>query len=301
MIAILGATGYVGKSLAREFISRGKKELVLFARETGALLNEPWPSALRVEKLQDFEASDFDLVINAVGAGDPARVASMGAEILDITQRWDDAVLSSMTSCTHYVFLSSGAIYGEGFDRPAERTDMLNIPVNDIAKIPPYTIAKLYAEAKHRARPNQAILDIRIFGYADEAINPTGKFFLSELIRSVVQGTPFYTSTDDMVRDYAGRQELADLILSWQSAGAPNGAADLYTLDPVSKNRLLAMAEERHGLKIVRSQSSFANPTGRKNIYASANRAAAAFGYSPKRSAFDVVAQVLASASAPKN
>jgi nucleoside-diphosphate-sugar epimerase len=293
VIAILGATGYIGSSLARRLAVEGKP-LVLFARNPSRLADESWPDHVSLRSIADFDASEFALVVNAIGAGDPARVTAIGAEILDVTQAWDTRVLTTMRPETRYVFLSSGAVYG-AFSAPVNESSEICLPVNRLGSVPPYTIAKLYAEARHRHAPDRAILDLRVFAYADSAIPLTARFFLAELARSVAEGAPFLTSPGDMVRDYAAADELADLIRCWRMAGAPNAAVDLYSKEPVGKLDLLGAVERRFGLKIeVQAQGSTdTSPTGAKPLYASHHFAASAFGYRPKRTSLEIVLQML--------
>src|SRR5204862_1946357 len=155
------------------------------------------------------------------------------------------------------------------------------------------TISKLYAEARHRHAPERAILDLRVFAYADAAVARDGRFFLAELARSVVEGVPFKTSPSDMVRDYAGVDELADLIRCWLGAGAPNAAVDLYSKQPVGKLDLLAAVERRYGIEIHMDGQGAASPTGAKPLYASQHHAAATFGYRPVRTSLEIVLDTL--------
>lgn len=291
MIAILGATGYIGRSLARRFAEAGEP-LVLFARDPSRLADEAWPGSVSLRAIASFDAADFGLVINAIGAGDPARVASMGAEILDVTHAWDHRVLTTMGPGTRYVFLSSGAVYG-AFDAPVDENSEICLPVNRLGAVPPYTISKLYAEARHRHAPDRAILDLRVFAYADAAISLAGGFFLAELARSVAARTPFVTSPTDMVRDYAGADELAALIRCWLCTGAPNVAADLYSKSAVGKLDLIAEVRRRYGIEIRMEAQASASPTGTKPLYVSRHHAAAAFGYAPERTSLEIVTAML--------
>lgn len=292
MIAILGATGYIGRSLARDFARERGRSLALFARNPADLHNETWPSDVQVRALESFDGSQFELVVNAIGAGDPTRLAAMGAEILDVTQTWDQRVLTTMDAQTRYVFLSSGAVYG-AFSAPVDENSEICLPVNRLGSVPPYTISKLYAEARHRHAPDRAILDLRVFAYADAGISVAGQFFLAELARSVAERTPFLTSPGDMVRDYAGVRELARLIACWLAAGAPNMAADLFSKEPVSKLDLLAEAQRRYGVEVRMEARGSVSPTGAKPLYLSRHRAAAAFGYAPSRTSLEVVTAML--------
>jgi len=283
MIAILGATGTIGRSLAHA-LRADPRGLVLFARQPERLAVDAFGDSVDVRSLERFAASEFDLIINAIGAGDPARVAALGGDILDITRAWDERVLNAMAAGTRYVFLSSGVVHD----------------ASQRAGVSPYVMAKREAEARHRRLPGCAILDVRVFGYADAALPRDGRFFLSELARSVGSRTPFVTTRADMVRDYAGRTELAQLISCWEAAGAANLALDLYTKAPAHKQDILRLARERFDINIVYREAadSVANAGP---VYASEDRSAARIGYEPERTALEVVGafleEVAASAS----
>jgi nucleoside-diphosphate-sugar epimerase len=291
MIAILGATGTLGLSLAHEFAA-DPRGLVLFARHPDRLANEPFASAVGVCPLEEFKAADFDLVINAIGAGDPGRVAAIGAEILEITVRWDSRVLDTMDARTRYVFLSSGAVYEPDHSEPVGG-GRLSIPANDRAVVPPYVMAKILAETRHRHLSNRSILDLRVFAYADSTLPRDGRFFLCELARSIGSQFPFKTSATDMVRDYAGRTEVAAMIRCWEAAGARNTPLDVYTRAPARKSDILRLAHERYGIEIDYCADVAHSGTGEKPFYASLNRAAAALGYNPQRTALEVVTDYL--------
>lgn len=292
MIAILGATGYIGRSLARKVARSTDRPLALFARDPTRLGGESWPPAVDLRALDGFDAGPYRLVVNAIGAGDPAQVRALGASILDVSDFWDRRVLTTMGPRTLYVFLSSGAVYG-AFGSAVDENAELRLPVNRLGSVPPYTIAKLWAEARHRHAGDRAILDLRVFSYADEAISRDGRFFLAELARSVVDDRPFRTSTADMIRDYAGVDELWDLICCWTAAGAPNMAADLYSMEPVSKSALLSAVQERFGIVVENASLSPESPTGGKSVYTSRYRVAESFGYAPRRTSLEIIVNVL--------
>jgi nucleoside-diphosphate-sugar epimerase len=292
MIAILGATGTLGLSLAHEFAA-DPRGLVLFARRPERLAEEPFVSPVGVCPLGEFKAADFDLVINAIGAGDPGRVAAIGAEILEITDRWDGRVLETMDARTRYVFLSSGAVHGPEHAGPVGGDRRQSIPVNDRAVVPPYTMAKLLAEVRHRHLSSRSILDLRVFAYADSTLPSDGHFFLCELARSIGSQLPFKTSATDMVRDYASRTEVAALIRCWEAAGAGNTVLDVYTKAPARKSDILRLAQERYGIAIDYCADIAPSGTGEKPFYASLNHAAAALGYTPQRTALEIVTDYL--------
>jgi nucleoside-diphosphate-sugar epimerase len=157
---------------------------------------------------------------------------------------------------------------------------------------PPYTEAKLRAEARHRKLKHHSVLDVRVFGYAAETLDISGNFFLAELARSIVMRTPFSTSPNEMVRDYAGPDELLALIRTWADHGAPNCAVDLYTREPTGKNALLEIAADRYGLKVVRAAGT-GSASGSKPFYASMSTAANSLGYFPVRTSTEILLSTL--------
>ena len=294
MIAILGATGYIGRSLAKEIVRANVGPLWLFARDPAKIADGVWPSSVRVQSLDTFDTSHFTLVINAIGAGDPARIRDLGASLVAVSDAWDKRILGTMNERTRYVFLSSGAIDVAGYTAKAVDIERGDVPVAEgLTPLPPYAAAKARAEARHRQASERPILDLRVFAYADEGIGRDGSSFLAELARSVTDQTPFRTSPADMTRDYAGAEELWTLVSSWVAAGAPNVAADLYSAAPVRKSAILEAARRRYGLRTETLQADLMPPTSGNTDYVSRDRAAARFGYSPRRTSFDIVMSVL--------
>lgn len=283
MIAILGATGTIGRSLARE-LARTREHLVLYARHPERLTEFHWPNHVGVKALTEFNASPFELVINAIGDVDPARVNAAGTDIVDVSKKWDERILNTMGEGTAYVFLSSGAVN----DIAAARND-----AERSLAVTPYVLAKVAAEAHHRTMSNRQILDIRAFGYADITLPIESTFFLSELARSVVRRQPIITSPQDMVRDYTGVDELLDLIHCWRSRGTPNIALDLFSKAAVSKRELLNIAQRRYGLQINLHGTPGSSLTGGALNYVSRNHVAEEFGYRPKRTATEIIVAVL--------
>lgn len=289
MIAVIGATGYVGRSLARKIARTEQGPLALFARDPSGLAAESWPDHVSLHSLDRFDAGDFSLVINAIGAGDPRNVAALGRDIVETTREWDERVLATMGPGTAYVFLSSGAVYGSGLADGVDAGSVLSQPAGRLESIPPYALAKLFAEARHRTLSERHILDLRIFGFSDVSIPRSGSFFLSELAQAIARRQPFVTSPAEMIRDYAGVDELHGLIQAWKNAGMPNCALDLYTLEPVGKLALLEVVSKRYGLQIVRDGAA----DGPRPVYASQCHAAAELGYRPARTSLQVVLETL--------
>jgi nucleoside-diphosphate-sugar epimerase len=289
MIGILGATGYTGLSIGREIARRATEPLVLLARSPDVLRGLIWPDHVSIRSLDGFRADQFDLVVNAIGAGAPRKVAALGTEILHISRYWDERVLDTMASRTQYVFLSSGAVYGTTLSAPVTQDSELSIPVNRLEAFPAYVLAKLNAEKAHRTLPDISILDVRIFAYADISVPLSGGFFLSDLVRSIMYKETFSTSSEPLVRDYVGTVELLSMIDCWRAAGAPNRALDIYSLAPVEKANLLDVAKARYGLNI----EIIEMPVGGRQVYTSSFFGAKDIGYAPQRSSMDIMLSIL--------
>ena len=275
MIAVLGATGIIGKSLGLLLAERVDQPLVLFTRNL-EFDSRRYRSNVQMRQLSTFDPAEFKLIINAIGASDPRRVSELGDEIIDITQKWDRKIITGMRPDTRYVFLSSGIVHE------------CNRTVDS-----PYIQAKLLTEANHRAFPDMSILDIRVFGYVDVSMPLGGGFLISQLASCIASGEPFQTSNNDFVRDYVGASELLSLIDCWNNAGGANVALDLYSLAPVSKAELLEVGRVRYGLSVFLDPNIASSPTGVKPAYMSQNFAASEIGYRPTRRAIDVVVEYL--------
>jgi nucleoside-diphosphate-sugar epimerase len=297
-IAILGATSQIARDLILSFSQEGGNELYLFARRTEEV--EGWLAAnglkdrYPVADLSGFGKQDFDAVINFVGAGDPAQIASMGSSILDITLHFDEMVLNYLAShpACRYLFLSSGAAYGSNFSEPARRDTPAIIKINDFAPYEWYGVAKLHAECRHRAHPDLCIFDIRVFNYFSRTQDIDARFLITDMLRAIRDKTVLKTSPDYIVRDFLHPSDFHNLVNALLSAQPNNAAVDCYSKEPIDKPTLLAAMRENFGLNYeVAGQSAAINATGSKPHYYSENRRAAEFGYLPALTSLQGVLQ----------
>ncbi len=287
-IAILGATSQIARDLILSLSQEAGKELFLFARRTAEV--ERWQAACGIKDrhpvadFSGFGKQDFDAVINFVGAGDPAQIASMGSSILDFTFLFDEMVLEYLDShpACRYLFLSSGAAYGSNFSEPARRDTPAIIKINDLAPHEWYGVAKLHAECRHRAHPELHIIDIRVFNYFSRTQDIDARFLITDMLRAIRDGLALKTSADYIVRDYLHPSDFHQLVNALLSAPANNTAVDCYSKEPIDKPTLLAAMRDDFGLSYeVGGQSAGVNATGSKPHYYSVNRRAAEFGYQP--------------------
>jgi len=298
-IAILGATSQIAKDLIVSFAAFSNYELSLYARkpETEAR----WLNSINLIDLytiKDFEAFNFDdnydAILNFIGVGNPAATKAMGNSIFDVTLKYDDLALNYVKqnpSC-RYIFLSSGAAYGENFNAPVKIDSMAAIPINDLQPQDWYSVAKLHAECRHRALHHLPITDIRIFNYFSHTQDMNARFFVTDIMRAIRTKTILQTSYEPIVRDFIHPSDFFSLIGKILNSPKINVAVDCYSKAPVEKHVLLSAMQETFDLRyeIIQSATSI-NATGNKTYYFSNNTRAADFGYKPTLTSLEAVMQ----------
>lgn len=295
-IAILGATGYIGKSLVQHLSRRKEDKFFLFARSQEKLkkfLQIIDHNPLFTTKLfQKFSAGRYDVVINCVGMGNPSEVRKSGNKIFQITEKFDNLILKYLEKHPKalYINLSSGAVYGKKIEKPLEITSQSVIDINNLDSGDYYAIAKMNSEAKHRALPNFNIVDIRVFSFFSHFINLSSGYLMADVINSLQHKKKLITSPDDIIRDYIGADELWDLMELIMKKGRMNDVFDIYSAKPVSKFALLKYLKRKYGLQYsIMKTSRKQSPTGIKNLYYSKNKKAENIGYFPKRTSLKVI------------
>lgn len=250
--AILGASGQISKGLISELSPF--HELYLFSREPKSVhaFLERMGIEGKVYSYGDFPRFHYDVVINATGPGDPRTIRENTSEVLRVTEFFDNLVLDYLVENpgTLYIFLSSGAIYRNGYQRRAGRDATCEIPLNHFSEDLIYPLAKICAEVKHRSLARFKIADVRIFGYFSRYIDLSGGFFLSQAGQALVSGERFRTPRTNFVRDYVCADELARLLDCILESDGWNAAYDLVSAAPVSKARLLERMIELFDLEV---------------------------------------------------
>jgi nucleoside-diphosphate-sugar epimerase len=302
-IAILGASSQIAKDLICSFATAGHKELLLYARNFDIL--KSWVDQHRLADIcsihgyETYGELPHEVVINFIGVGDPKRAAEMGANIFDITTRFDDMVMKDLSRNPYrrYLFLSSGAVYGNVFDKPVTATSQSMIPINDIQSKDYYAIAKLNAELKHRLRPDLSIIDLRVFNMFSRTLDLESRFFITDIIRAVRDKHTLHISPDYMVRDFMHPEDFHQLVNCLLEAAPSNCTLDCYSREPIDKLSLLKNMCEKFGLKyeIVDNTTVAVNATGVKTYYYSLSRKAADFGYEPIWTSLECITSEVAS------
>lgn len=294
-IAIVGANSQIAKDLIRSFAAAGRKNLLLYVRQHDT--TQSWVAAHGLEGVcsvrgyETYGDVPHDAVINFVGVGDPRRAAEMGASIFEITSRFDDMVLTELIRhpTRRYLFLSSGAAYGNAFVAPAEAATQAMIAINDIHPQDYYATAKLHAEVRHRARPELPIIDLRVFNMFSRTQDIEARFFITDIVRAIRDKLTLRVSADYIVRDFMHPDDFHQLVECILAAPPTNCSLDCYSREPIDKPSLLEAMADHFGLRyeVVGSAAVSINATGSKPYYFSVNRKAAEFGYQPIWSSLD--------------
>lgn len=291
-IAILGANSHIAKDLIESLANREGYHCHLFVRNVAALDLDVLAIAERkfypVLDYSGFSASSrFDAIINFVGVGDPARAKSMGAQIFEVTEQYDQLALSYLKQhpACKYIFLSSGAAYGASFETSVGEATTASFPINNLQPQDWYSVAKFYTECRHRSMPEFNIVDIRVFGYFSHRQSVDARFFLSDILRAIKSNEIMTVSPENMVRDYLAPVDFFQLIEKVLLASPVNDVVDCYTSEPIDKFSLLSRIQAEFGLQYeVVGGSTMLNATGVKPNYFSLNQRAEKFGYRPRES-----------------
>ena len=286
-VALIGATSHIAKGLIACWSQHQDRELFLYARSPERVrefLNQLEKCQSEVFPIDAFSNNQCDVVVNCVGIGSPQKLKENLEDIFRITSSFDDMILDYLSGHpqTLYVNLSSGAVYGSDFSQPVGEQSQARFCINDLESEEFYGIAKLHAEARHRALPGLNIVDLRIFGYFSRYIDLNDKFLLSEILSCLKNKQLLVTSPVNIWRDFLHPHDLVSLIESCIAHCPLNTAYDAYSNKEVSKFEILDFFADAYGLqyKIDESYQSMA-VTGQKSCYYPTGRKAQGIGYAP--------------------
>jgi len=298
-IAILGATSQIAQDLILSFSKNQDYDFSLFGRNVELL--EKWTNSENLsEKYQVQEYSEFgnhlkyDVIINFVGISDPAKAQKMGSDIFKVTEQYDDMALEYLKQHkkTKYIFLSSGAVYGGNYQEPVDKETVATIDINNLKSTDWYTLAKLYAEAKHRSLSDLSIIDVRVFNYFSHTQNIDTRFLITDIVRAIKNKEVFKTSVDNIVRDFITPPDFYNLIQAIIDAKSTNIALDCYTKNPVSKFDLLSELKNKFGLIYDFDENiDTIDATGAKVNYYSTNKISGNIKYMPDNTSLDGIIQ----------
>ena len=290
-IAILGATSAIAKDLILSFSDEHKLEL--YSRRLSDVTTWMLENNLHNFTSQSYTefkyARDLDVIINFVGAGSPEKVIKLGEQIFEITETFDKMALDYIQKnheCK-YIFISSGAVFGDNFNTPADSAKQSVFPINNLQPQHYYGYAKAMAEIRHRIS-SRNIFDIRVFNYFSPSVNINYRFMITDMIRSIKDKSVYRVDRTPIVRDYVGPLDFYQMINVLLRQGSMNTATDIYSRQPITKESLLTAMSQRYGLEYETTGAPVGLvATGVKQNYYSVNTAAYALGYRPTLSSME--------------
>ncbi|HMO77681.1 MAG TPA: NAD-dependent epimerase/dehydratase family protein [Candidatus Paceibacterota bacterium] len=298
-ISLLGASGYIGRSLVPLFLEQQTKyELHLFSRTPDVLskkLVTLYGSNFQsqIHHFKDFLQVDCDVVLNATGISDSREIAKNPRYVLETTALIDDVIISKLKKKSEitYINFSSGAVHESRSDKVTreEKTDR-NL-VNNMLSREYYIMAKQQAEAKHRTLIDLSIVDVRVFAFFSRFVDIRNTFLMSQIASSLKEKKVFLTNSTDIIRDYITPDDLFRFIECVISSPS-NCAYDVYSLEPVSKFLLLTHLNKNFGLQYEISDVDLST-TLAKEIYFSTNYAAKNIGYRPTHTSLSGICKEL--------
>lgn len=301
-IAILGATGYIGRSMAVELALNQSITLVLFSRNperVRAFIAEHVGTEDRVSvaAYEDFDAGNYDVIFNCTGIGSPREYKKNPSAIFEVTERFDTMVIAYLLKRPEaiYINLSTGSVYGLSAQGIVNETSRAVIDMNNIVPAAYYSVAKINSEAKHRAHADLKIVDLRIFSFFSRFADPEDNFLLSDVVKSLRTGVPMKTGPTSVVRDYVCPSELSRIMMRVIETGGSNDVYDVVSTAPVSKFELLDFVKSHFKFEyIIEEKGGVLSPTGDKNEYYSQSKRIERIGYVPKFTSLEGIAEELA-------
>ena len=299
-IVIMGATSHIAKGLIDRFLDRSEDHMVLFSRSADKI--QQFLDAIRrpangnytvCEDYQAFSSFSYDVIINCVGVETRNKHNCDFTRYFTVTEEFDGLAmryLQNRNPDALYISFSSGAVYGKGFPEPAQESSTNHLQVNRVVPEDYYGIVRINAEAKHRAHHDLKIVDLRIFSYFSRYINLTDGYFITDVMKAILDNKVLVTDSTNIVRDYLHPEDLFAMILKCVQAGKINQAIDVSSSRPVEKQEILDYFTSEYGLKYEsRHFSTNASATGAKSNYYSTCNRASQIGYIPQFSSMDTL------------
>lgn len=301
-IAILGVTGYIGRSLLQEFLlekkpyhlhlfSRSQEKVKLYIKET------PKKVTYSIHSFDEFNKGEYDTIINCTGISSDPHAQKTPYEFFKVTEEMDSLIIAYLQQHpkTLYINLSSGVTYGENFEKSVnEKTDTV-LPAGFMNGGEAYAVAKINAEAKHRALPQYNIVDIRVFGFYGALVDVESPFLMSEITKSIRDKKVFITNKSNIIRDYITAEDLVVFILLIMKKAKINDYFDIYSKKPISKFDLVHALVKKYKLEYVITKQSMHTKIINKNSYFSkSKKATKMLGYKPKYSSLEGILNELA-------
>lgn len=297
-IAILGSTGYVGRSLLRElFLEKENYELFLFYRSKKTL----YSCIADMEKktkynalpLRNFKQGEYDIVLNCTGVSSNPDTQKNPYELFKVAEEVDSLIINNLFlhPKTLYINISSGVVYGDNFKTSVTEETTTTLPSGFLKIGEPYAITKINAEAKHRALSTFNIVDIRVFGFFGSLVNTNSPFLMSEIVKAILEKSVFITNKDNIVRDYVNAKDIIALIKRIAKKKKINDYFDIYSKKPISKFDLIEALSKKYTMsyKVNQVMPNTQKIITKSSYFSRSKKATKLLGYKPTQTSLEAI------------
>ena len=288
-VAILGATGYIGKSLAYEFsLNPADYRMFLFSRSKEKLHTIvdllKHKDTISLHNLDEFTMFDYDVIINCTGSSDSSVIQKDPQNILTITKEIDEKIISYLRKNEQalYINMSSGAVHDYPSDGVSLDEQVSMLSSNNLSARDYYAIAKINSEKYHRSLGFLRIVDVRIFSFFSRFVDTHSHFLMSEIAQCLKDKKVFQTNSQDIIRDYISPYDLFSFLRILITKNHGNDFFDIYSASPVSKLKLLEILKQNSNLKFTLHEVIQEDTGLSKKIYYPENKKAHDIGYVPR-------------------
>lgn len=296
-IAILGANSHIAKGLIYKFNKNNNVYLYLYSTNKNKLndLFNFMHHRYYIYKYFEFNNYNYDVIINCIGVGSSNKLKENYNNFFTFPEYYDNLCIEHLKENKNclYITFSSGAVYGM-LNEAANYNSENNIKVNQINEQNYYTITRLYTEAKHRSYKDLNIVDLRVFSYFSKFMDFEDKYFITELIYSILNEKEFKVVNDSFIRDYLHLDDLFQAIMKCIKIKKLNCALDIVSKKPIEKNKILEYYNIYYNLKYKYEKDfKYNSASGIKNIYYSEyDKAKKEIDYKPKYTSMETLIDV---------
>lgn len=298
-IAITGATSHIAKGLIIRFLDNPQNHLYLFSRNLEKvrqfLFFENRATNVNYslcDDYQQFTSFSFDVIINCIGVETRNKHNCDFTRYFSVTEKFDNLIIDYLKNnlSTLYISFSSGAIYGADFNTPADCNSTRKLLVNSMREEEYYGIARINAEAKHRAYSSLKIIDLRVFSYFSRYINLNDGYLITDIIKAIIEDKILITNNIDITRDYLHPDDLFAMIRACINSGNRNQAFDVNSSHTISKWEIIDLFAHEYGLRYeIAPNLKNVSATGTKINYFSKCKESAKIGFTPKYSSHETL------------
>ena len=286
-IAILGATGYIGRALFGELMTdesvkvAGYSRNVVSAKETLAGYKVPHTD---INNYKEILSHEYEVIINATGIGSPKKLRENPAAVFEVTEEMDKMIFDYLDKYpkTRVFNISSGAVYGLAATSEVQEETEACFAINSLSAKEGYALAKLCSEVKHRARNKSSIVDLRVFAFVSRYLDPNDLFLVSDIAQSLKNEISLKTNSTDLVRDFTTAGDLVAVLKFLTEREPVNDVFNMKSKEAVSKFELLEKLKEELGLTFEVEELNESSHTGVKNVYAPKFSRLESLGYKPR-------------------